>query len=128
MGQGPYQMFDNIAVDDDGNVLMQEDPGGQAYNAKIWIYRPDSIWLSQIARHDVARFGDLSISATSPFSQDEESSGIVDVTGLFKKEDGYDTKRYHYFLLNVQAHKTGDPYNTTEIVEGGQLLLMQVLN
>ncbi len=125
-GTGPYQMFDNITVDGAGNVLLQEDPGNQAYNAKIWIYRPDSIWLSQIARHDIARFGDLSISATSPFSSDEEFSGIVDVTRLFKKEDGYDTKKYHYFLLDVQAHRTGAPYNTQEIAEGGQLLLMSI--
>ena len=125
-GTGPYQMFDNITVNGSGDVLLQEDPGNQAYNAKIWIYRPDSIWLSQIARHDVARFGDLSVSATSPFSSDEESSGIIDVTELFKKEDDYDTKNYHYFLLNVEAHKTGAPYNTQEIVEGGQLLLMSI--
>lgn len=126
-GTGPYQMFDNITVDRCGYVLLQEDPGNQDYNAKIWIYRPDSIWLSQIARHDVARFGDLSISATSPFTKDEESSGIVEVTNLFKGVDGYDTKKNKYYLLTSQAHKTGAPYNTTEVVEGGQLLLMQVV-
>jgi len=98
----------------------------QAYNAKIWIYRPDSMWLSQIAMHDVARFGDLSIAATSPFSQDEESSGIIDVTYFFRGVDGYDTEKYRYYLLTVQAHRSGAPYDTPEIVEGGQLLLMQV--
>ncbi|MEP9410853.1 MAG: hypothetical protein HRF42_05515 [Candidatus Brocadia sp.] len=61
------------------------------------------------------------------WEQDEESSGIIDVTKLFKGVDGYYTKKYRYFLLDVQAHKTGVPYNTPEIVEGGQLLLMQVL-
>lgn len=127
VGTGPYQMFDNITVDSEGNVLLQEDHGNQAYNAKIWIYKPDSVWLSQIALHDVIRFGDLSIPATSPFSQDEESSGVIEVTKLFEGVDGYDTKKYRYFLLDVQAHKTGVPYNTPEIVEGGQLLLMQVL-
>lgn len=126
-GTGPYQMFDNITVNARGDVLLQEDPGNQAYNAKIWIYRPDSMWLSQIARHDVASFGDLSIPATSPFSQDEESSGIIDVTYFFREVDGYDTDKYRYYLLTVQAHKTGAPYNTPEIVEDGQLLLMQVL-
>lgn len=126
-GMGPYQMFDNLTVDDEGNVLLQEDPGNQAYNAKIWIYRPDSLWLSQIAMHDVARFGDLSIAATSPFSQDEESSGIIEVTKFFTRVSGYNTRKYRYFLLDVQAHKTGAPYNIPELVEGGQLLLMQVL-
>ena len=125
-GTGPYQMFDNITVNGSGDVLLQEDPGSQAYNAKIWIYRPDSIWLSQIARHDVSRFGDLSISATSPFTNDEESSGIIEVTHFFKGVEGYDTKKYRYYLLTDQAHKTGAPYNTTEIVEGGQLLLMSI--
>ncbi len=126
-GTGPYQMFDNITVNARGDVYLQEDPGNQAYNAKIWIYRPDSVWLTQIALHDVARFGDLSVPATSPFSKDEESSGIIDATDIFRKVEGYDTIKYRYFLLNVQAHKTEAPYNTEELVEGGQLLLMQVL-
>jgi hypothetical protein len=32
--EGP-QMMDNITVDSQGNVLIQEDPGGQAYLARV---------------------------------------------------------------------------------------------
>ncbi len=37
-GQGIAQMFDNITVDNQGRVLIQVDPGGNAYLAKVWAY------------------------------------------------------------------------------------------
>jgi len=58
-----------------------------------------------------------------PFNQDEESSGVVDVTGIFGKDGG------QAFLLDTQAHYPfGVPGSSgrTEIVEGGQLMLMRV--
>ncbi|MDQ1271937.1 MAG: hypothetical protein QG591_567 [Planctomycetota bacterium] len=125
-GTGSCQMLDNITVDDEGNVLMLEDVGNVSHNGKIWIYKPDTFWLTELGKHDVNRFGDLVISATPPFSQDEESSGIIEVTDLFKNVAEYDTKHVRYFLLDTQAHKTTEPYNTPELVEGGQLLLMSM--
>jgi hypothetical protein len=41
-GTEPQQMFDNITVDAAGNVYLQEDPGNQVHNAKIWIYNPNT--------------------------------------------------------------------------------------
>ena len=55
-------------------------------------------------------------------TQDEESSGIIDVTALFDGVAGYDTDTYQYFLLDVRAHALTDP----ALVEGRQLLLMAV--
>jgi hypothetical protein len=106
-------MFDNITVNHDGQVLIQEDVGGQAHSGKIWLYDTDTDTLTQIAKHDPTRFGDIGVPATAPFNNDEESSGIIDASKVLGKG---------WYLLDVQAH-----YATTgELVEGGQLLAMYV--
>jgi hypothetical protein len=148
-GTGPNQMFDNITVDQEGNVLIQEDVGNQKRSGRIWQYSPRTGNLTELAKHDPSRFGDSDgTSPTPPFNSDEESSGIIEITHLLdidddRKErdtkfDRYDGDRgsesrrqewpwakgaYRYFLGDVQAHYSpGDP----ELVEGGQLFLMAV--
>ena len=114
-------MFDNITVDADGNIYLQEDVGGNPHNGKVWVYNPTTGALTQLFMHDQNRFGDLTIPATPPFNQDEESSGILDVTDLFKDASWYTGGKI--LLADVQAHyPLGDG-----IVEGGQLLLLAVV-
>ncbi|MFN0303853.1 MAG: hypothetical protein ACKVQU_26255 [Burkholderiales bacterium] len=89
-----------------------------------------------------ARFGEREggtvTPPTAPFTVDEESSGIIEVTSLLRKddEDGADDddhgernrwmkKGYRYYLGAVQAHY---PNSDPELVEGGQLFLMGVPN
>ncbi|MCW8132681.1 MAG: esterase-like activity of phytase family protein [Planctomycetota bacterium] len=114
---GP-QMMDNITIDGVGRVLIQEDPGNQDHNAKIWAYDLDSKTLTLVAKHDPARFGDLVAgtvtAATAPFSRDEESSGIIDAAALFGPG---------WYLLVVQAHGTGSSVDA-EIAERGQLVAL----
>lgn len=127
---GP-KMMDNITVDVDGAVYLQEDPGNQVYLAKIWRYEPATDTLTVLAEHDATRFiaGAINdIDGTGTRQSDEESSGIVEVTKLFKHVRGYDTRNYRYFLLEVQAHYSsvsGIPLDA-ELVQGGQLLMMTV--
>jgi hypothetical protein len=138
-GTGPGQMFDNITVDRDGNLILMEDPGNQQHAAKIWKYYPRTNQLVLLAQADPARFGGrkgtAAIPPTAPFTVDEESSGIIEVTSLFDhRGDDDDHERhdahtpwkkagYRYYLGVVQAHYTNpDP----ELVEGGQLFLMGV--
>jgi hypothetical protein len=143
-GTGPGQMFDNMTVDSDGNILLQEDPGNQGHGAKIWKFFPAKGELVLLAKADPARFGaregGVLTPATAPFTVDEESSGIIEVTGLFlnggkddeegKRGDDRDGKSprwmkkdKRYYLGVVQAHyNRGD----AELVEGGQLFLMGV--
>jgi serralysin len=123
-------MLDNMTVTESGLVIMQEDPGGNPRLAKIWMYDPSkdtqdvggTSGLSLLAQHDPARFtnpsGPLATPApgsTTGFGQDEESSGIVDVTDML----GGDKLA---FLLDTQAHYTIGG----ELVEGGQLMTMFV--
>jgi hypothetical protein len=102
-------MLDNIVADTRGHVLLQEDPGGQDYLARIWQYDVASDTLTEVARHDPARF-----TGAARLTNDEESSGIIDAEKLLGKG---------WYLLDVQAHVASpDP----ELVEGGQLLALYV--
>jgi hypothetical protein len=148
-GTGPYQMFDNITVDADGNLMLQEDIGNQAQSGRIWKFYPRSGRLVEIARHDPARFGDRNGTVvpppTPPFNSDEESSGVIEITHLLRspgrggdwerfqpgedQDDEFDAhlpwakRGLRYYLGVTQAHyPAGDP----ELVEGGQLFLLAV--
>jgi len=106
-------MFDNLTVAN-GKVILQEDPGNNAYLARVWEYDIASDTLTEVAQFDPAVF---TPGADDFFTQDEESSGVLDVTDLLGDSD---TRAY---LLDAQIHKlTGDPAT----VEGGQLLVMYV--
>lgn len=122
-GSGPTQMMDNITVNKKGNVLMQEDVGGQAHNGKLWELETKTGVLTLLAQHDPARFGNLNLAATAPFNNDEESSGIVEVSDLVRDAKWYQGN-YRYYLADVQAHYT----IAGELVEGGQLLMIAVPN
>ena len=123
-GSEGIRSLDNLTVSGSGRVMIQEDPGAEARSARVWEYDPAGDGLVELARHDPARFGDETGRApTSPFNTNEESSGVVDVTGIFGRDGG------EAYLLDVQAHYPfGAPGSSgrTEILEGGQLLLMRV--
>jgi hypothetical protein len=115
----------------------QEDPGNQAVLARIWKFYP----RVEIAKHDPNRFGDrkgaTTLPPTPPFNSDEESSGVIEITRLLRRnlqgpeadhsdsrgDDELDeglkwVKRgYRYYLAISQAHypATGDP----KLVERG---------
>jgi len=109
---GDPRMFDNLTVSRDGKVFIQEDPGNQAYLARLWRYDISSGSLDAIARFDDQVFGVP--PGPSFLTQDEESSGILDVSDILGSG---------WLLLDIQAHKANpDP----ELVEYGQLLLMHV--
>ncbi|NBS94231.1 MAG: hypothetical protein EBT27_11015, partial [Betaproteobacteria bacterium] len=106
-------MFDNITVGSDGNIILQEDPGANDRVAKIWSYNISSAKLTEIAQHDPALF-----TGTNKITNDEESSGVVEVTSFLN------TSKFSYYLVADQIHKTvSDP---AEQVEMGQLSLMVV--
>jgi hypothetical protein len=110
-GTEGQQMFDNIAIDHWGHILLLEDVGNNAHNGKVWQYTIATDALVQIAKHDPARFGDIGVPATAPFNQDEETSGIIDMQEILGAG---------MFLLDDQAHYLipGDA------VEGGQLIAL----
>jgi len=130
IGFGTGEMFDNIAVDKMGRVLLQEDVGNQALLGKVWIYDIASGATLEVARHesdffidtDLVTAGVQSVKDLDPAiagnqgTQDEESSGIIDLSGILGEG---------YYLLNVQAH-LNITASQPELVEPGQLLVMHV--
>jgi hypothetical protein len=106
---GP-KMMDNITVSKRGSVFIQEDVGGNVHLGKIWRYGIASGKLEIVAQHDPERF----LPGVPAFlTIDEESSGIVPLDEILGEG---------WYILDVQAHyNAGD----TELVEGGQLLLMR---
>jgi hypothetical protein len=106
---GP-RMLDNLTVNERGQVITLEDVGNNAYLGGVYQYDPSTGGLARIAEHDPARFG---VGGSAFITQDEESSGVIPAPFL-------GTGKY---LIDVQNHK---PSSDPELVEGGQLLVLQV--
>jgi len=112
------QMFDNITVAGDGKVLVEEDPGDNPHMASIWQFDPKTGKAEKVFR--VAP--EIFLDKNSPkfLTQDEENSGIVEITDLVRKAPWFEANK-RYFLGSLQVHaKSNDP----ELVEGGQLYLI----
>ena len=117
-GSEGQNMFDNMTVNADGTLTLLEDTGNAAHNGKMWRFDPVSGKLTMIARSDPARFGNFGLAATAPFNQDEETSGVIDITDILGRNDG---NMYSMFVM--QAHQlTGN----SATVEGGQLMIAAV--
>jgi len=105
---GP-QMFDNITVNDRGQVLLNEDVGNQSYLGGVWLYDISSGTLLEVAHHDPMRF---TPGAAGFLTKDEETSGIIPAPFLGAG----------WYLADVQAHYP----IAGELVQGGQLYALQV--
>jgi hypothetical protein len=112
-----YEQLDNMAANERGRLILQEDPGNDPRPSRVWQYSIASDALEELAMADPNRFGEPGLPPRPPqppFTQQEESSGVVDVSDLLGQG---------WYLLDFQAHY---PNPDTELVEGGQLLAMHV--
>jgi hypothetical protein len=110
-GSEGQQMFDNITVDAQGRVTLCEDVGNNAHLGKVWQYDPATDALSQLAQHDASRF---LTGGTGFLTQDEESSGVIDVSHILGNAGE------NVYLIDTQSHLSVGG----ELVEGGQLQLI----
>ena len=122
---------DNIAVDSFGNVLIQEDPGSNAHLARIVSYRISDGKVGTIAQFKSEYF---TSTGASFITQDEESSGIVDVTTELRTSKS-DTASYYMFVAQIHATPAKarpdlDPADATlaKAVEGGQWYILKIAN
>ena len=112
------QMFDNITVAGDGKVLVEEDPGDNPHMAAIWNFDTKTGKAEKVLR--VAPEAFLDKNSLAFLTQDEENSGIIEITDLVRKAPWFEMNK-RYFLGSLQLHaKSSDP----ELVEGGQLYLI----
>jgi len=135
--EAPYMNKpDNIEVDGYGNILIQEDPGNNPQIERMFAYR---IADGKIAI--VSQFNDKMFSKTAAdasfITEDEEQSGVVNVTSLLRKNK---TDKNFYYVLNAQVHATGaallkarpDITNADEqtvlarAIEAGQVYLLTI--
>lgn len=127
---------DNLTISPAGVILIQEDPGGNDHVSRIVAYNTSTKSLTSIAQFNPSLFG---FGAPGRLTNDEESSGIIDVTKMVA-ESG-DTASY--FLFNAQVHtkpsttrpdlvKGMTPEQITAfdnlVIEGGALYLMKIDN
>lgn len=111
--EAPYlNKPDNMTIDGNGNLLIQEDPGGNDHVARIVAYRIADGALGVLAQFDPEQF---TPGAAGFITNDEESSGIIDVSRLWK--------RPNTFLFDAQVHA---PAGDVELEEKGQFLTLTV--
>lgn len=112
------QMFDNLTVMTNGNLLITEDPGNNAHLSAIWHFDPVTGNAEKVLEAKPDYFQDK--SSLSYLTQDEENSGIIEITEMVKTAS-WAEKNKRYFLGAMQVHaKSAD----AELVEGGQLYLI----
>ena len=114
-GNGGHHMLDNLTFDPDGNLLLQEDPGDNARSARLWKFDLSNNNLLEVAQHKPAL---VTPGAPGFLTQDEESSGILDVSAILG---------YRAYLVTVQLHGSARPLpgEREELVDDGQLLLLR---
>jgi hypothetical protein len=109
---GP-RMLDNLTTTGRGQLILQEDPGNQAYIAGVYRAKPSAsgpVAPVKVLSFDPALF---TPGVDGFITKDEESSGVIPAPFL-----GADM-----YLLDVQVHaSSGDP----ETVEPGQLLVAYI--
>ncbi len=128
--EAPYlSKPDNIEVDAVGNVLIQEDPGNNAHRARLVAYNTKTAQVAEVLQFKKQYFEK---GQAAFITEDEESSGVTDVTKYFKKS-ATDTSRY--YILNAQIHATpalarpdvaDAATKLASMIEGGQLYLLEV--
>lgn len=135
--EAPYlNKPDNIEVDGFGNILIQEDPGDNAQLSRIVAYRIADGKMKTLVQFKSTMFS-IAAGDSSYITQDEESSGVLNVTNVFRTSKT-DTNKYYIFV--AQVHATGEallkarPDITTaegkaalaKAIEAGQIYLMTV--
>ncbi|MFM6841952.1 MAG: alkaline phosphatase PhoX [Candidatus Planktophila sp.] len=119
---------DNLAIDESGHILIQEDPGNNAHVSRVIAYRISDGKLGVVAQFDKTYFA---ADATSLITIDEESSGMVNANAVLRKAG--DTASYFFF--NAQVHTTtskarleSTPVDALDqaAIEGGQYYLLKI--
>ncbi len=107
-GTEGQKMLDNIAIDNYGHIIMQEDAGNVSHLGKTWQYTIATDDLKLIASHDSTRFLP---GGANYLTQDEEASGVIDMERILGPGNFLVVDQAHYFIPG-------------ELVDGGQMLMM----
>ena len=99
--EAPYlSKPDNLAVTENGIIIIQEDPGNNGHLSRMVAFRTSDSKLAVIAEFNKEHF----VTGAEKFMTiDEESSGVIDATNLLAKPGDKNT----YFFFNAQVHTNG---------------------
>ncbi len=104
-------MMDNLCADANGNLLTNEDPGNNARLSRVSKYYPATDAFVPLGQVKTNYF----ITGQPGFlTQDEEVSGIVDVSSILGAGK-------YLFVAQVHTNHLAD----SELAEGGQLILLE---
>ena len=127
--EAPYlSKPDNLAIDEAGYILLQEDPGANNHVSRVVAYRISDGKLGVVAQFDKTYFG---ADSSSLITVDEETSGIINANAVLKKAG--DTASYFFF--DAQVHTTtsksrleATPVTALDVaaIEGGQYYLLKI--
>lgn len=131
--EAPYlSKPDNLAVDESGYILMQEDPGSNDQVSRVLAYRLSDGAIREVAAFDPNYFAK---SGSAFITTDEETSGMINVNKLLKAKGDSSS----YFFFNAQVHTEGGAAKArpdltpTDLVafnnatyEGGQYYMLKV--
>ncbi|MEY4037187.1 MAG: hypothetical protein RL201_568 [Actinomycetota bacterium] len=99
--EAPYlSKPDNMAITENGIVMIQEDPGNNAHVSRILAFRPSDKKFAKVAEFNPEYF---TPTGAQFMTIDEETSGIINVTKLLAKDGDKAT----YFFFNAQVHTDG---------------------
>jgi secreted PhoX family phosphatase len=120
----PIQSLDNMVVTADGTVLIQEDPGNNSRLARTWEYDIATDALTEVLTANPSYF---LTGGPNFLTQDEESSGIIDISEIMGIDTANSDERY--YLASYQIHSlTGVPTGIqAEVVEDGQFYAIRVI-
>lgn len=110
-GSEGQKMMDNLTITKRGQIIIQEDPGNQAYVARVWLYSIKKKSLTEILTFDPAQF---TPGQPGFITQDEEASGVIDASDILGEG---------WLLMDAQVHAR---LSDAELVEGGQLLAVRI--
>jgi len=100
------KMYDNIGMNNFGQIMIQEDPGNQAHNGKMFQYDVNTDALTLFGKHDTTRF---QTGGANFLTVDEEFSGVIDAQEFLGAG---------WWLMTDMAHYS----IPSPIHEGGQIL------
>lgn len=129
---------DNITVDaDGGHILIQEDAGNSPHVGRIVAYRIADGKTAVVARFDPSLF-DPTVAGANLITQDEESSGIIDVSRWYLALPRSAAEAFPFvrdlltgirggtFLFDAQVHTATGLDNPAAQVERGQLMVLRI--
>ena len=127
--EAPYlSKPDNLAIDESGYILLQEDPGNNAHVSRVIAYRISDGKLGVVAEFNKSYFA---ADSTSLITIDEESSGMVNANAFLKKAG--DTASYFFFDAQVHTTTSKARLESTPVdaldsaaIEGGQYYLLKI--